>query len=106
MNFSFEPHSEAKLPIDSISLSIMAELGGYVGGWGGEDGGGRENSVWHAKNWGGGNRSAVMTAAHNSELIDSVQTVNRLHWTKVGVRGDVSTFILPTHAHTHTLTHT
>lgn len=37
-----------------------------------------------------------MTAAHNSELIDSVQTVNRLHWTKVGVRGDASAFILPT----------
>lgn len=63
MNFSFEPHSEAKLPIDSISLSIMAELGGT---------GGREKSVWHAKNWGEKNCSAVMTAAHNSELIDSI----------------------------------
>lgn len=40
MNFSFEPHSEAKLPIDSISLSIMGELG---------EGGGGGGSVWHAK---------------------------------------------------------
>lgn len=34
MNFSFEPHSEAKLPIDSISLSIMGELGEGGGGGG------------------------------------------------------------------------
>lgn len=39
MNFSFQPYSEAKLRIDSISLSIMAELGGRKGSAGREGGG-------------------------------------------------------------------
>lgn len=77
MNFAFDLHSEAKLPIDSISLSITAELGRNGGG----------GFCVSCQNLRGKNRSAVTTAAHNSELIDSV----------VGVRGDVSACILPAH---------
>lgn len=58
MNFSFEPHSKAKLPIDSISLSIMGELA--------EGGGGGGVCVACQKTEEKKNRSAVMTAAHNS----------------------------------------